>query len=406
MIQLAALLDPDILTDPFGWILTGLLHAVFGAGDRDAATRMLDDLVARFFAPADPHSPFRLEAVCGPCGAISASLRPLGLFALGVAVVARIVVLAMRCRSEGISPVHLLADIGIRLVCGVAAIEGIFTLLAWLSTESMALAGGLVEAVLKVALQNGPRPTLAELALGALLPQNTVGSTLAILLLALFIGYLVVMVIASRAALIFTVLAAPFSIPALVYTEESQLVLLWLRMLVFALAVPAAAVLCLSFTVLLLMVSTGVQVLSAVLPLVGLVVATWLSVKIINGLMAGTIRHARGGVGGTLRVAGMAPGARGTAQAARQTRPFGRPGRFAAGGAMFGPGIRQLVKLPPKGSNVAFDMFVAQRLLQAGISSVGGDDLPEKRQRALRSYYWARYLAQEILPIDRGEKAA
>jgi hypothetical protein len=395
---------PDILSDPFGWILTGLVHAIFGSGELELAGKVLDDLTSRFFAIAGAGDALGLDSMCPPCRGIDRSLRPLGLLGLGVAVLARIVRLAVRCRTDGISPIHLLADVGIRLVCGVAALGGIYDLLNLLSAQSMTLAGALVESALRIAQQGAHHPTLVRLALDAPLPDT--GRALATLLVAAFLGYLVLMVLASRAALLFTVLAAPFAVPALVYAEESHLVLLWLRMLLFSLAVPAAAVLCLSFTVLLLTLSAAVPAVGGALMVVSLMAGMWLSVKVIHGLMGAAVQHAGRGVGGTLGAVGMGPAARSVARIGEARPHLGRPVRFAAGAALFGPGIRSLVKVPARGGNLAFDMFVAQRLLHAGISSLGGDDLPERRLERLRTYYWARYLAQEILPGRPGEAAA
>ncbi|MGH7866763.1 MAG: hypothetical protein ACREP9_03785, partial [Candidatus Dormibacteraceae bacterium] len=255
MLPLPSLPDPDLLTDPFGWLAGSLIHAIFGqAGDPRAG---LDSLLATFFCVGQSANPFRLENMCRRCADAYAQLRGLGIFALSVAVMARMVILALRYRREGSSPVHFLADIGVRLGLGIGALQVTFWLLSWLAEQSMAVASGVMQLLSKVLLGWGNQGLehIASNVVGQI-AQSTVGGggnsqlsiSLCILLLTAYVGYLVIMVVVSRAAIIFTILAAPLAVPALVFSEDSHVGGLWLRMLLFAAAVPMVAVLCLTLT--------------------------------------------------------------------------------------------------------------------------------------------------------------
>jgi hypothetical protein len=411
-------LDADVLTDPFGWLLDGLLRAIFGTDDLDVVRRALDGWMARLLDPAAAGNPFRMEVMCGPCGSLYDALRPLGLFALALAVLARIGSHALRSRHHGPAPIHMLSDAGIRVLCGVAALQATFPILDWLSAQSVVLAAELSEVVFGGLLRHTGASSFTGLMLSAVHGQDGAAGAATVLLLTLFLAYLGVMVVASRAALIFCVLGAPFSVPAIAYAEDGHLVLLWLRMLVFALALPAVAVLCLAMTV--VVAGAGFQLTDVLgVPLIAMGAAIWLSVRVINGLMRETVRGVRGGVSGTLHAAGMAPVAHGAAALARDARrDLGRgvsrlrgPARMAAGAAGTGErrgwaGLRESATPPPPGGNDIFDTFVTRRLLLAGRSKVGGADLPPERREAERRRLWGHFLAQETGFVGRRERAA
>lgn len=404
-------LEADILTDPFGWLLGGLLHAIYGSDDMNAVHQALDGWMAHLLDPSDPHNPFRLEAMCGSCGSIYDSLRPLGLFALALAVLARIAGEALRSRHEGLSPVHLLTDAGVRLICGVAALQVTFPIVDWLSAQSMILAAELAALVFRAVLRQVDASTLIGLVFQSIQGHNQLSVATAVLLLTIFVGYISVMIVAGRAAIIFCVLGAPFSVPAMAYAEDSKVVVLWLRMLFFALALPAAAVLCLAMTVIVFAASLRVGDIGA-FPLIALGACVWISVKVINGLMRATVRSARGGVSGTLHAAGMGPAVRGLGAVSRDARrDAGKVrgvARMAVGAvASGGPaGALNMLRAPGAGANTAFEMFASQELIRRGVSKVGGNDLPPRRQRMLRMGLWAAFLARESGLVGRPGRAA
>jgi hypothetical protein len=400
----------DVLTDPFGWLLGGLLRAMYGTDDGGAVRQALDGWMGQLLDPSDPGNRFRLDAMCGRCGDIYGSLRPLGLFALALAVLTRVAAQALRGRHEGVAPVHLLADAGIRLLCGLAALQVTYPILDWLSAQSMVLAAEVGGLAFDVALRQVGAESVAAIVMGATGQSQIAGSS-ATVLLTIYVGYLSVMVVASRAAIIFCVLGAPFSVPAMAYAEDGRIALLWLRMLFFALALPVAAVLCLTITAVVFAASLHVGQVGAI-PLVALLACIWISVKLVNGLMMATVRSVRGGVSGTLQAAGMGPAAQRLGAISREARRdigrVGGVGRMVAGAARSGgvDGVFGFLRPPAAGANAAFDLFVSRNHLKTGRSKEDGRDLAPGRQEALRTRLWASFLARESGLIGRPERAA
>lgn len=403
-------LDADVLTDPFGWLVGGLVRAIYGSDDMNAVHQALNGWSAHLLDAAGPGNPFRLDAMCGRCGDIYADLRPLGVFALALAVMARMAGQALRSRHEGMSPVHLLADAGIRLVCGLAALQATFQVLDWLSSQSMVLAGELGGLVFGAVLRQIDANSLADAVFQSVSGQNQLASALEVILLTIFVGYLGVMIVASRAAIIFCVLVAPFSVPAMAYAEDAKLVVLWLRLLFFALAVPAASVLCLAVTAVVFAASHSIGI--AAIPQVAMVACIWISVKVINSLMRATLRGVRGSVSSTMHAAGMGPATHRLGAMSRDARrDLGRVagvGRMVGGAAVSGgvDGVKGLLRTPAPGLNAAFEVFASRQMVRGGRSMAGGADLPPEKQKAERARLWASFLARESGLIGRPERAA
>jgi hypothetical protein len=394
-------LDFDVLDKPLDWWSIHLLDWLFGVDLEAAAHRLmglivpLQEGVGALPYPTNPKNPARIENYCPACVAAYHSLQPLGTVALAVCLLARIGKFVLGSSRAGMSPVHLVVDFAWRLLLGAAALQLSFPVLDFLSAGSIAVAEGLALKGMSVALGHPD----VELATALLLfaPMNLFSSTLTQLLFMLLLGYLAVMVIASRIAIVFAALASPFAIPALTYSADGTVALLWLRMVLFATAVPPAAVICLTITILIFQM--GLQV-GATIPFVSalpLLAAIWLTVKAVNGLTHATIRSAAAGAAGTLQAAGLGPAVRGVdrmrrgaaggvERAARTGRTLLTVAALARRGGL-GP--------PAPGENGSFDLFCAGEFLRRGISRNEGNDLSEQSKNRWRTLFWARYLARE-----------
>ena len=390
---LAALLDADVLTNPWGWLLDSLDRALFNGRPEDVAPQ----LVRVFFDAGHPRNPFRLENYCGPCHTLWAGLVPVGTICLAVALLARVGLVALRSREHGSPAVHTLVDVGFRGLAGSGALQLSFPVLSWLSSESMIVAGQLVALLFDRLFGRGG--AAADVA-AVLVPPNLLTTPVSALLFMLLLGYITVMVVLSRAAIIVAVLAAPFAVPALAFAEEGRLALTWLRMVFFACAVPPAAALCLGGAIVLLRVGMD---LGAVIPFGPPVLASaaslWATVMVINGLMRETARGGGRTVAGTLRSAGLGPVARELER--RGERAQGQlkraGGALVAGARMAGLGVRAGSFHPPdRGLHEAFDSFCAEHMAKLGLSKVGGADLAPTTRQTMRIYLWAKYLARPL----------
>lgn len=405
-------LDFDVLEKPLDWFSSRLLEWLFDGDLEQAVHRVmvlivpLQKGVGSLSGPTDPKNPARIENYCPACVSAYQSLKPLGTVALAVCLLARIGKFALSSRREGVSPVHLVVDVGSRLLLGAAALQLSFPVLDFLSAGSIAVAEGVAMDAVSAALG---RPGI-ELgtALSLFAPPNLASSTLTQVLFMLLLGYLAVMVTASRIGIVFAALASPFAIPALTYAADGGVALLWLRMVVFASAVPPAAVICLTMTILVfqmgLLVGAPIPFVSA-LPLLG---AIWLTVKVVNGLMHATVRSAAGGAAGTLQAAGLGPAMRGVDRmrsgAGRDLERAARTGRTLMTVAALAR--RGGLRPPAPGQNGAFDIFCAGEFLRRGISRNEGRDLPDQARNRWRTLFWARYLARETGGSRRREHAA
>jgi hypothetical protein len=387
------LLDADVLTNPWSWLLDTLDRALFNGRPEDVAPK----LIRVFFDAGNQSNPFRLENYCGPCHALWAGLMPVGTICLAVALLARVGLVALRTREQSAPAMHTLVDVGFRGLAGSGALQLSFPVLSWLSSESMILAGQLVAFLVgRLYTHTGA----AAEAVALLVPVNLLAAPVSALLFMLLLGYITVMVVLSRAAIILAVLAAPFAVPALAFAEEGRLAVTWLRMVFFACAVPPAAALCLGGAIVLLRVGMD---LSTVIPFGPPVLASaaslWATVMVINGLMRETARGGGQTIAGTLRSAGLGPVAgelerRGHRAQGHLQRAGGA---LAAGARMAGLGLRGGSFQPPgRGLHEAFDAFCADHMAKLGMSKVGGTDLSPMKQQAMRVYLWAKYLARPL----------
>lgn len=387
------MLDADVLTNPWGWLLDTLDRALFNGRPEDVAPK----LIRVFFEAGNQSNPFRLENFCGPCHALWAGLMPVGTICLAVALLARVGLVALRTREQSAPAMHTLVDVGFRGLAGSGALQLSFPVLSWLSSESMILAGQLVAFLVGRLYAHGGA---AADAVALLVPANLLTAPVSALLFMLLLGYITVMVVLSRAAIILAVLAAPFAVPALAFAEEGRLAVTWLRMVFFACAVPPAAALCLGGAIVLLRV--GID-LSTVIPFGPPVLASaaslWATVMVINGLMGETARGGSQTIAETLRSAGLGPVAgeleRRGQQAQGHLKRAG--GALASGARMAGLGLRAGSFQPPgRGLHEGFDTFCADHMAKLGISKVGGTDLSLMPQQAMRVYLWAKYLARPL----------
>jgi hypothetical protein len=234
----APLLDDNplqVITDPAGWVASWLWPAIFG---QDAVGQ--PNWVANLFARAFFFTGLDSADCTGPGGGscssftIWSALQTTGYLVLAMALMLRIFKMwADRELGGGWGP---LFQIIIRGALSVAAINVSYVALALLLHSSLVVAGGIFDTVMSVttagaAGEAGLSHAIAGILSPANLPIPLILETLALL-------YLIVLLLASRVAIIFAIAVAPLVIPIYAYSESASLLVWWLKLVGQGLLVP------------------------------------------------------------------------------------------------------------------------------------------------------------------------
>jgi hypothetical protein len=387
------------IDQPFVSLATAVLRWFLGSDPSEAGRRMLLTLVpspgagSTLMDVGQARNPDQIESYCPPCISAYSALRPLGPIALALALLARMVTQIVRARDRGLSASHLLVDLGSRLFVGLGALQAGLATLDFISAVAALLAAIVAMRVLPVVAGIG-NPLLDML--NFLVPGESMAMGPTELLFLLLLGYLVVIVVVSRAAIVLAVLSLPFAVPALLYSTDGVLGVLWLRLLLLSCAVPVTAVACLAVAILAARAGLELGPTVPFLPALCVLAAMWLTVKVMNTLVGTVVRNAAGGLVGIVRGPGQDPAPGPLRESARsdlrRALKVGRKGMAIA--SLMADGA--VLRAPGPGQNGAFELFSATQFLRHGLSKSEGKDLGERDRDHWRNLFWAQYLAQEV----------
>jgi hypothetical protein len=230
--------DPlQVITDPAGWVASWLWPAIFG---KDAVGQ--PDWIAGLFSRAFFFTGLDASQCTGPGGgtcssfSIWSALQTTGYLVLAMALMLRLVRMVVNPDWRPFGAKWFLHSVILRGAVGVAAINVSYALLAMLMHSSIVVGGAVFQTVMSVATQNaggeaGLRNAISGILSPANLPIPLILETLALL-------YLVVLLLASRVAIIFAIAIAPLVIPIAAYGEDSSLFVWWLKLVAQGLLVP------------------------------------------------------------------------------------------------------------------------------------------------------------------------
>jgi hypothetical protein len=246
----------SLVEDPAGWLLETLFPGPLGA-------------------PLGLLTPL-LQLPLGASPALDGMWRSLALASsglVGVAALAR--ALRVVLAGEG-GPASVLVEVAIRAGVTVGLVEVSREALVWAFGASTQLSGAILDELISRA---GEKDLVTWL--GVLLVPR-LGSALK---LALFVSaiYVVVMLVAARLLMLFSIVTAPLVIPIVAYSERSELLSWWGRLTLGALLAPLVSAVVVGVTALL--ASGGGQVI----PVPGLGSA----IAVVGGfmLLGNALRH-------------------------------------------------------------------------------------------------------------------
>jgi hypothetical protein len=231
--------DPlQVISDPAGWVASWLWPAIFG---RDTVTQ--PNWVADLFANAFFFTGLDASQCTAPGGgacssfSIWSALQTTGYLVLATALMLRLVNNMVDVKARGMqSAKMLLADIIVRAALGVAAINVSYVALAMLMHSSIVVGSGIFDTIMSVTTGGaGGQAGLQHAVSGILSPANL---PIPLILETLVLLYLIGLLLASRVAMIFAIAVAPLVLPLYAFSENSSLLLWWLRMIGQGLLVP------------------------------------------------------------------------------------------------------------------------------------------------------------------------
>jgi hypothetical protein len=230
--------DPlQVITDPAGWVASWLWPAIFG---KDAVGQ--PDWIASLFSRAFFFTGLDASQCTGPGGgacssfSIWSALQTTGYLVLAMALMLRLVKIVVTPERREQGAKWFLYDVVIRGAVGVAAINVSYALLAMLMHSSIVVGGAVFQTVMSVATNNaGGEAGLHNAISGILSPANL---PIPLILETLALLYLVVLLLASRVAIIFAIAVAPLVIPIAAYGGDSSLFVWWLKLVAQGLLVP------------------------------------------------------------------------------------------------------------------------------------------------------------------------
>jgi hypothetical protein len=160
--------------------------------------------------------------------------------AAGSGVIVVLVLLLRMCkilldsrRQIGV-PQWLLADVVIRGLLTVAAVQASYFVLAYAMHTSIGVGDTLFNVALGAGGQEGMAHEVNALANLSLAPFSQI-------LIGIMFVYLIVLIAASRIAMLFAIALGPLLIPLYAYSSNNDLITWWLRILAQGLLVPLAA---------------------------------------------------------------------------------------------------------------------------------------------------------------------
>lgn len=230
--------DPlQVLSDPAGWVASWLWGAIFGK-DTVAQPTWPADLLARafFFTGLDPGD-CTGGGVGGNCSSFNiwSALQTTGYLVLAMSLLFRML---RDVFDGGKRPLAkwLVFDVIVRAAFGVAAINLSYLVLSMLMKSSLTLGGALFDTIMSVTTGGAPGEAgLRQALVGILSPANL---PIALLMETFVFLYLIVLILASRMAIIFAIAVAPLALPVYAFSGSNSLVLWWLRLVAQGLLVP------------------------------------------------------------------------------------------------------------------------------------------------------------------------
>jgi len=269
--------DPlQVITDPAGWLASWLWPAIFG---KDAVGQ--PDWAASLFSRAFFFTGLDSSQCTAPGGSgcstfnIWSALQTTGYLVLAMAMMLRLVrTMLDEDRRVNVAR-HLLVDVVLRGSLAIAAINVSYALLAMLMHSSIVLGGVLFDTVMSITTagaggEAGLRHALAGIISPATFPIPVILETFALL-------YLLVLLLASRLAIIFAIAVAPLVIPFYAYSEESSVLLWWLKLIAQGLLVPILVGTLLPVAMIVIQAANAVNdgELAALLGMVTTIVSMW-----------------------------------------------------------------------------------------------------------------------------------
>jgi hypothetical protein len=296
--------DPlQVLTDPAGWVASWLWPAIFG---KDAVGT--PDWAATLFSHAFFFTGLDASQCTGPgpgtCSSFSiwSALQTTGYLVLAMAMMLRMVKMFFEHRVDG--GWGLLLEVPIRGVLGVAAINVSYAALALLMHSSIVVGGTVFDTIMSVTTSGasgeaGLAHAIAGILSPADLPIPLILETLALL-------YLIVLLLASRVAIIFAIAVAPLVIPLYAYSNNNSLLVWWLRLIAQGLLVPVVMGAMFAVALILVQAVNGVQAgpLAVLLGTMTAVVSMWFVGHSIRQLISHLFPEHRGFLAGASNLQG------------------------------------------------------------------------------------------------------
>jgi hypothetical protein len=279
--------DPlQVLSDPAGWVASWLWGGIFGK-EAVAQPTWPADLFARafFFVGLNP-------AACGGgsggnCSSFNiwSALQTTGYLVLATSLLFRM--LRNMFESKDGLPKWLVFDVIVRAAFGVAAINLSYITLVTLMQGSINVAGGLFDTIMSITTggasgEEGLRQSLAGILSPANLPIPLIMETLVLI-------YLLVLIVASRVAIIFAIAVAPLVLPLYAFSGSSSMVLWWLRLVAQGLLVPIVMGALLPVALIVIQAVNGAGG-AALAPLFGTIVAV-VSLWLVGHSIGALLKH-------------------------------------------------------------------------------------------------------------------
>jgi hypothetical protein len=229
--------DPlQILHDPTVWVASWLGKAVAG---NQAVNHpgWLGDLFTNAFNYTGFDSPESCAGGTGTCTYFSIwhSLQASGYVVLGLALMFRMVKVVTERSARGSVPQFLVTDVLIRGSLAAFAINVSYVALAYLMHGSIVIGSALYDDIMSIAWGNFAGPDGMQRATVAMFSNVP---AIPVLAEAIAILYIIVLLLASRVAMLFAISVAPLLIPIYAFSGRSSLLVWWLRIVGQGLLVP------------------------------------------------------------------------------------------------------------------------------------------------------------------------
>ncbi len=269
--------DPlQVITDPAGWVGSWLWAAIFG---KDAVGQ--PDWIASLFARAFFFTGLDASQCTAPGGgncssfSVWSALQTTGYLVLAMAMMLRLVRTMLDPGSRVNVARYLLRDTLLRGAIGVAAINVSYVALSTLMHSAIVVGGAVFDTVMSVTTASaGGEAGLTHAISGILSPANL---PIPLILETFVLLYLTALLLASRVAIIFAIAIAPLVIPIYAYSEDSGLLIWWMKLVGQGLLVPIVMGALFPVALIVIQAVNGVQVgpMAVLLGTVTAVVSMW-----------------------------------------------------------------------------------------------------------------------------------